>query len=553
MKTPLYLEQTENTDKFLETTSSPNHIKKPNLWTIFYYNATKQQKKIIILLNLIFTMCCSIIIGTSILYKAPIILCKSSVSSQYEVCSEEKACSSSYYMIDIVNSSRSFVADFSLICEKSAMKRLALTCCFCGMLIGCILSTFVIISKKNRVYFLSGFGFIFSSSLLIMLVCKNFYIIAFLTGSAAFCYLLLNNNVYLYARENFNGDLAGFATIFYNVCWGLSAMIFAILNYFSDADWRLFLSVSGVISLISSGLLLLNSIKTINEDSSLKKPNDEKEEENSEQSGFFISLSELWPNKQLRINYFFYALSFSYYSVSYYCIYIEMDSIGGDLYLKIFLCCGLELLSALFTGVLIEFYDAEKLLKFNITILSIFFTIFLLSPKDLSNAEPWQILFFTCCLLIVKVNNDMLNISLYLNVPKALTDKYFSFWMLSSRFLSRFLNMILPSFNYAVKLMGIHPFGVYGLIWLGFRFMFNWTKLLEDEGVEELMRETKLSFHQKLSIICQSRSYANLNHDDMLRNIQYEGKQLSVFRKMKKNEKCLYLMGNGVRRRKSSL
>ena len=552
----LYQDHNEDAAQFLETTNSPNHIKKPSLWAIFYHNATRAQKKVIILLNLIFTMCCSIVIGTSILYKAPILLCKSTISASYEVCPEERACFSPYFMIDPVNSSRSFSTDFSLICEDSSMKRLALTCCFCGMLIGCILSTFITISKRQRLYFLSGFGFLFSSSLLLMLFVTNFYYIALLTGVAAFCYLLLNNNVYLYARENFNGDLAGFATISYNVCWGLSAMSFAILNYFSDADWRLFLSISGVISLISSGLLLSLAMKTMIKANSLIMITDEIEEniaKNQEQRGFFSSFSEIWPNKQLRINYFFYALSFSYYSVSYYCIYIEMDSLGGDLYLKIFLCCGLELVSALFTGFLIEFYDAQKLLKFNVTILSVFFTIFLFAPKNLKSAEPWESLFFTGCLLVVKVNNDMLNLALYLNVPKAITDKYFSFWMLSSRFLSRFLNMILPSFNYAIKMMGIHPFGVYGIIWLGFRMFFNWTKLLEEEGVEELIREAKLSFHQRLSIICQSRSYANLDHDDMLRNMQYEGKQLSMFRKMKKDEKCKYLEKNTSRRRKSSL
>ena len=59
-------------------------------------------------------------------------------------------------------------------------------------------------------------------------------------------------------------------------------MTFAVLNYFTDADWRLFLFISGSISLIGSCLLTTIIIRTNHNDiiSSVKlKANDIEEEE----------------------------------------------------------------------------------------------------------------------------------------------------------------------------------------------------------------------------------------------------------------------------------
>ena len=54
--------------------------------------------------------------------------------------------------------------------------------------------------------------------------------------------------------------------------------------------------------------------------------------------------------------------------------------------LKILLYCGLELFVALFTGIIIEYFDREKILKANLTFLAIFFMIFLFCPKGVSQS-----------------------------------------------------------------------------------------------------------------------------------------------------------------------
>ena len=529
---------------------------KPNLWQVFRDFASPEQKKIIVLINLIFTMCTSVVIGLSILYKEPIILCSASLTSPFTICSEDKACHSPFYQIDLINSPQSLSTEFSLICSDSAKKRLALTCCFCGMLIGCIFSTFVMIPKKRRLLVICFHGFLFSFALITMLFCTNFYLIGGFTGVAAFCYLLLNNNAYLYARENFSGELAGFTTISFNVCWALMGMSFAIMNYFTNANWKIFLLVSGVISFISSIVLTLIALKSPKAvESSMKRPDEEVDdvfEVEEKEKGFCGNLNEIREHRQIKTNYFFYMLAFAYYSVSYYCIYVEMDSIGGDLYLKILVCCGLELFAAVFTGVIIEYFDTEKILKANLTFLAIFFMIFLFCPKDIAQGGGLQVLFFTFCLFFVKVNDDMLNIAIYLNVPKAVTEKYFAFWLLSSRFLSRFLNMVMPHFNYMVRSFGIHPFFIYGVFWMGFRLTLRWTASVESEGVEEILRETKCALSERMSLICQSRSFASLSHDDMLKNIMYKGSPLSMFMKRNQEKDRSLLVNNDSRNKRHS-
>jgi len=373
-----------------------------------------------------------------------------------------------------------------------------------------------------------------------------------LTGVAAFCYLLLNNNAYLYARENFSGELAGFTTISYNVCWALAGMSFAILNYFTQANWKLFLFVSGAISFTSSVFLTMIALQNPTSETPSIKNQDEDDmfEVEEKEKGFCGNLREIMDHRQIKTNYFYYTLAFAYYSVTYYCIYVEMDTIGGDLYMKIMICCGLELIAAIFTGVIIEYFDTEKILKTNLLFLGLFFLIFLFCPRNIAQGGDLQILFFTICIFFVKINDDMLNIALYLNVPKAVTEKYFAFWLLSSRFLSRFLNMIMPHFNYFIRSMGIHPFVIYGVFWMIFRLTFHWTSAVESEGVEDILREVKCDFSERMSIICQSRSFASLSHEDMLKNIIHKGVPLSLF--MKKKTDLSQIMNNDSQKGRKS-
>ncbi len=243
----------------------------------------------------------------------------------------------------------------------------------------------------------------------------------------------------------------------------------------------------------------------------------------------------MWPNVQIRKNFIVYAIFWSLFTMVYSAILIELESVGGNVYINMCFCSSLEILAAILAGNLTKKYSCTKTIRYLLTFLSIFFTIFLFSPTNLTKGSLFETLFFIVCLLLGKVNNDTLNLVTYLNLPKAFTDKYVGFWLLCSRFLCRFLGLFIPMISFLMRSLGIHPFCFYGFCWILCRIIFNFTKEMQTEGVDDLLNEANVNMIERISVIAGSFSNGILLHDDNLKNIHFEGIPLSVFRKYKQD------------------
>lgn len=111
-----------------------------------------------------------------------------------------------------------------------------------------------------------------------------------------------------------------------------------------------------------------------------------------------------------------------------------------------------------------------------------------------------------------------------------MTDKYSSLFLIFSRFISRLMNMFVPYINLSMRSLGLHPFVFLGVVWLMSRFLINLTAEVQKEGME-VINEFKVSMVHKLSVVTGGKSIASILHDDILKNVQVKGSNLSVIRK----------------------
>lgn len=255
--------------------------------------------------------------------------------------------------------------------------------------------------------------------------------------------------------------------------------------------------------------------------------------------GFFSYLHDMWPNVQIRTNFLVYCFIWSMFVVFYCVILVEIESVGGNLFLNMSICSCIEILAAIFAGTLTAKFSCSSLINKILIFLGIFLSIFVFAPASLANGTQIQIAFFVVCMFLGKLNNDTLNLVIYLYLPKAFTDKYVGFWLIFSRFSSRFLGLFVPYISYLMRSIGFHPFCFYGLVWLFCRFLYMFTKEMQSEGVDDLLNEANANLTERLSVIAGSFSNGILKHDDNLRHIQVDGVPLSVIRMMKQNQNSL--------------
>lgn len=249
--------------------------------------------------------------------------------------------------------------------------------------------------------------------------------------------------------------------------------------------------------------------------------------------GIMSYFKDMWPNIQIRRNFIIYACFWSLFTMVYSVILIELGSVGGNLYVNMFLCSTLEIIAAIMAGALTANYNCTTVLKYLLTFLAIFLTVFLAAPPSLSSASPIEILIFIVCMFLAKFNNDILNLVTYLYLPKAFTDKYVGFWMLCSRFLSRFLGLFIPMISFMMRSVGLHPFCFYGICWIICRLFFNMTEEVQYEGVDDLLNDMQVNLRERLSVMSGSFSNGIVLHDDNLKNIHVDGMALSLIRRYK--------------------
>lgn len=504
-----------------------------------FFQSTFSEKISVISIVMLFSASSIFFTPLAILFKEPEFICTNNETKSDFVCSENLACSYEFpFKIDKENGSHSFATDFGLICEASSYKRLALSCIFFGYSLAAFLQTFFIVDSKKRKLFILLGGFGLSLSLFLMLVV--FYLgldfiwiiaLCFISGVAV---IYINCYAYVFVSENFRGEIAALAIVLMNVIWGIEGIVFALIGYFTNADWKVIIGF-GCLSTLATGILFGISKPKKNEIT----PSDQEdlEEENEESINLWSYFKDLWPHKIIRTNFLIFTWVWGFYMMTYTVQYVELESIGGSIYFNTILCCCLEVIAALFAGVITKRFSCDKLLKISISIEAIVFMLYFFTPPSLSSLNGIESTFFIFCLMIAKICNDLINLMVYLSLAKMFTDKYIGFFLVISRGFSRLLMILIPYLNYLIKGLEIHPFVFYGIVLFFNRFLLNFTQEVDsDAGLETLLNDVNIGVMNRTAVISASHSFAaSLVHDQILKKIKVEGVNLSLIKNSRKN------------------
>ena len=246
--------------------------------------------------------------------------------------------------------------------------------------------------------------------------------------------------------------------------------------------------------------------------------------------GIFENFKNMWEVKQIFKNFAVYSLIWPLYIVCYTSVLIELESVGGSLYINLILCSTLEIFAA-FLATYLSGFNCGKVINVLLTLLTIFFGLFLIAPLSLTKSSAFVTIFFIAMMLSGKMCYDILCLLVYVYIPKLFTDKYVPLFLIFSRFLSRFMGLFLPYINFFFKSMEIHPFVFLGIMWGVCRLLTPFTSEVQQDGVDNLMHECNISLMHKLSVISGGKSMASIPHDEFLKNIKVKGQNLSVMRK----------------------
>ena len=497
-------------------------------------DSSPSEKKIILFLNFLFSATVVQVISIPLLFKEPLFLCTDPNTNLTFSCSESLACTNTYpYIIDKINGPLSFSTEYELICENSSLKRLALTMNFLGFLTAAILQSIFFVDDKKRVKVIGIAGFVLSMGFFLILMNDflgfSFHFIAWVLFINGNCLVYIITFGYIYASENLASEIGGAVIILLNICWGFFGIIYTVIGYFTNSNWRILIFTACCFSFISSLMIILTEVKKNQED------NEEIDMEPEVQISLISYFRDMWPNKAIRTNFIIYTIVWSFFCMIYNLQYVELESVGGSIYVNTIFCCVLEICSAFFTGALTMRYKCEKVMKFSVLMVSIFFILFIFAPVSLIFATGFESYFFVGCLLISKVCNDIMNLMLYLSLQQMFTDKYVGFFVIFSRLTCRFLVILMPTVNYYLRLLLIHPFFFYGIINLFLRFTLNYCHEIESEGLDTLMNNLNIGIVKRMAITSGSHSMAgSIKIEDVLKNIKVDGVQLSVIRKREK-------------------
>ena len=546
-------------NKYINNIKNPmqKNEKKPSFYSVLS-NATTSQKLLIFFLILLFTCNSNLTIEIALLFKEPLIICTDPITQTKFQCSEITACSYNYpFFIDKVNGPYSFTAEYELICENSAKKRFALTSIYVGYLAAAACQIAYMIDANRRKWFIAGAGYAVILSYFVMLMVDkldfDFIIIAFFFFVAGMGGMYYTTYIFIFINENFKGDLASIATLIISIGWGSAGIFYTVIGYFVNCDWRVLVIIYFISLMVSSTYLACwkrtseyQNEKPINKPIIEKENEDDDDDEEEEESHKNVNISifsyfkDIWPNKTIRTNFLILVFVFGIYLMVNVVSYVELESVGGNIYFNTILVCCIEICSCFIASHISRIYPSDRILKFAMTVIVIDFLCFIFAPRSIGESSGLTVLFFVGCLLLSKLCNDMINLMIFLCLPKMLTDKYVGFYFIISRCSARLLTIFLPTINYIVRGFNLHPFVFYGVCYGICRILLIYSKDVQPDGaIDELMNDVKIGMMERTAIV--SASHSMLLPDDILKNVKVDGIKLSVLKRFKQDPDSIKL------------
>lgn len=192
--------------------------------------------------------------------------------------------------------------------------------------------------------------------------------------------------------------------------------------------------------------------------------------------------------------------------------YVELESVGGNVYFNTVFCSILEISSGFVGSVLAKRYRSEDVFKVTLVAQAAVYYVFLFAPSSISEIKGGTMLFFVGCLLFAKICNDLLNLMIYFQLPKLFPEKYIGIFLISSRAMARIFMTAMPTMNYVMKSLGAHPFVFYGIVFSLYYFLLKYAGSVEDDSLDQFMNDVQVPITQRISICSASHSVIGSGH-----------------------------------------
>lgn len=218
----------------------------------FYTHSTFSEKLFILNVSFMYGLIAPSLIGISVWFKAPHLLCFAEETGESVPCLDHLGCNvpPDYYVKIAEDSSPSLSATLGLLCE---WRKGYLQSYFFGGILGCLSNIFVPIPSNKRKTALVFFGLVHAiANFSIVFNYNNQHYLQMSFGLLAFSLMILHSNCPCIIHDVFVGELAKAAMSICLMCWGLVGIFFALMSYINDADFHRGFTILGFLHLANS-------------------------------------------------------------------------------------------------------------------------------------------------------------------------------------------------------------------------------------------------------------------------------------------------------------
>lgn len=164
--------------------------------------------------------------------------------------------------------------------------------------------------------------------------------------------------------------------------------------------------------------------------------------------------------------------------LTYIGLPIELESVGGPIYLILGIFALLELFGSFLGSVLSLKYDFLYVFKGFIYLTTILFMFFFIYPVDFESQSSLKIAFFVILSFIIKLAYDTSWHLFGMYLPNLFTTKFYGLYLVIVVPISRFSLVFLPYLNNIPKGLGLHPFTLYCVFWFITGILIQYSQIL---------------------------------------------------------------------------
>lgn len=220
-------------------------------------------------------------------------------------------------------------------------------------------------------------------------------------------------------------------------------------------------------------------------------------------------MREALSSRTIRLNFAVFLVYWFAQVITYIGLPIELESVGGNLYINLAIFALLELVGSYIASELSLKYEFLPTFKRFVDLTVVLFLFFFFVPADLRALDSSLIsTLFVADSFCVKLSYDTSWHLIGMYLPNLFTPRFYAQYLIVAVTISRFSLIFLPYLNYFPKVLGVHPFAIYGCLWLASRIFLRNAKVLFAEKETKLLREdlqANAAFEVKSGVISETQ------------------------------------------------